>query len=90
MNSLLMSLSMSLELVVDVIGWLGAAVIVVGYLTTSFPRFSVTNFQYQMLNVTGALGLVVNGWYHGAVPSAFLNIVWALIAVASMYSAKKV
>jgi hypothetical protein len=29
--------------------------------------------------VAGAAGFIVNGWWHGAVPSAALNIVWMLI-----------
>jgi hypothetical protein len=31
---------------------------------------------YQWLNVIGAAGFTINGWWHGAVPSAALNIVW--------------
>ena len=34
---------------------------------------------YQGMNVVGAAGFIVNGWYHGAMPSAALNIVWMLI-----------
>jgi hypothetical protein len=31
------------------------------------------------MNVIGAAGFVVNGWWHGALPSTALNVVWALI-----------
>jgi hypothetical protein len=31
------------------------------------------------MNVAGAAGFIVNGWWHGAMPSASLNLVWALI-----------
>jgi hypothetical protein len=34
---------------------------------------------YQGMNVAGAAGFIVNGWYHGALPSAALNVVWMLI-----------
>ena len=31
------------------------------------------------MNVVGAAGFVVNGWWHGALPSAVLNVLWLLI-----------
>jgi hypothetical protein len=34
---------------------------------------------YQGMNVVGAAGFIVNGWWHGAIPSAALNVVWMLI-----------
>ncbi|HVM38855.1 MAG TPA: hypothetical protein VM265_10780 [Sphingomicrobium sp.] len=34
---------------------------------------------YQGMNVVGAGGFIVNGWWHGAIPSAVLNVVWMLI-----------
>ena len=38
----------------------------------------------------GAAGFVVNGWWHGALPSAALNVLWLLIgAVASWQILKK-
>jgi hypothetical protein len=34
---------------------------------------------YQGMNVVGAAGFIVNGWWHGAIPSTSLNVVWMLI-----------
>lgn len=34
---------------------------------------------YQGINVAGAAGFIVNGWWHGAIPSAALNVVWMMI-----------
>ncbi|HEU0133916.1 MAG TPA: hypothetical protein VFR28_03765 [Allosphingosinicella sp.] len=34
---------------------------------------------YQGMNVVGAAGFIVNGWWHGAIPSASLNVIWMLI-----------
>jgi len=36
---------------------------------------------YQGMNVVGAAGFVVNGWWHGAVPSATLNVLWLMIGL---------
>jgi hypothetical protein len=44
---------------------------------------------YQGMNVVGAAGFVVNGWWHGAVPSASLNIVWALIGGFALWRIRR-
>ena len=40
---------------------------------------------YQWMNVAGAAGFAVNGWWHRALPSASLNIVWMLIGVVALW-----
>jgi hypothetical protein len=35
--------------------------------------------------VVGAAGFIVNGWYHGALPSAALNVIWMLIGGVSLW-----
>ena len=42
----------------------------------SAGKFSGNSLIYQAMNVVGAAGFVVNGWWHGAVPSATLNVLW--------------
>jgi hypothetical protein len=37
------------------------------------------------MNLVGAAGFVINGWWHGAIPSASLNIVWMFIAAFSLW-----
>jgi hypothetical protein len=36
------------------------------------------------MNLVGAAGFIVNGLWHGAIPSATLNIVWMLIAAVAL------
>ena len=36
------------------------------------------------MNVVGAAGFVVNGWWHGAIPSASLNLIWMLIGAIAL------
>jgi hypothetical protein len=37
------------------------------------------------MNVVGAGGFIVNGWWHGAIPSAVLNVIWMLIGVVTLW-----
>ena len=40
---------------------------------------------YQWMNVVGAAGFAVNGWWHGAIPSATLNVIWLLIGAWALW-----
>ena len=72
------------EIIVEVVGWGGAVLILLAYLLLSSERLTGQSLVYQGMNVVGAAGFVVNGWWHGAIPSASLNVLWLLIgAIAS-------
>ena len=72
------------ELAVEIVGWIGAILILLAYLLLSAGRLSGQSLLYQAMNVVGAAGFVVNGWWHRALPSASLNVLWLLIgAIAS-------
>ena len=69
----------AVEIAVEVAGWIGAILILLGYLLLSAGRLTGQSLVYQAMNVIGATGFVINGWWHGAVPSAALNVLWLLI-----------
>ena len=70
-----------LEIAVEVAGWAGASLILGAYLLLSTGRVAGQSLLYQGMNVAGAAGFITNGWWHGAVPSATLNVLWLLIGV---------
>ena len=67
------------EIAVEVVGWIGATLILSAYLLLSAGRLTGQSLVYQLMNVVGAAGFVINGWWHRAVPSAALNVLWLLI-----------
>jgi hypothetical protein len=64
---------------VEIAGWGGAVLILLAYLLLSAGRLTGQSLSYQAMNVVGAAGFVINGWWHGAIPSAALNVLWLLI-----------
>ena len=74
----------AVELGVEVAGWAGALLILLGYLAITTGKLTGQSVLYQWMNVGGALGFIVNGWWHGAIPSAALNIVWLLIGTVAL------
>ena len=71
----------AIELAVEVAGWAGAVLILLAYLLLSAGRLTGQSLAYQAMNVVGAAGFVVNGWWHGALPSATLNVLWLMIGL---------
>jgi hypothetical protein len=71
-------------LVVDVVGWLGVAALLGAYALVSVGRLQGRGLGFQVLNLVGAVGLLVNGVHHGAWPSAGLNTVWLLVGVVAL------
>jgi hypothetical protein len=69
----------AIELAVEVAGWAGAVLILLAYLLLSMGRVTGQSLLYQGMNIVGAAGFVVNGWWHRALPSAALNVLWLLI-----------
>lgn len=63
----------------DTAGWLGAGCLLLGYGLVSSGRLAGRSVRFQLLNLSGAAGLLVNGVHHGAWPSAGLNSVWLVI-----------
>ncbi|MGA9353903.1 MAG: hypothetical protein WBE44_17375 [Terriglobales bacterium] len=68
---------------IDLLGWVGALVLLGAYACVSFQRLRADGGLYQLLNGIGSLLLVVNTLYYRAFPSAFVNLVWICIAVAA-------
>lgn len=72
------------RVLVDVLGWIGAASLLSAYALVSSGRLSGRGLGFQVLNLVGAVGLLVNGVYHGAWPSAGLNTVWLVVGVVAL------
>jgi hypothetical protein len=74
-----------LELLIEAAGWGGALLILGAYALLTAERVTSRSALYQGMNVAGAAGFIVNGWWHGAIPSATLNVIWMLIGVVALW-----
>ena len=72
------------ELAVEVAGWLGAGALLGAYVLVSSGRLPARGHAFQLLNLAGAAGLVVNGVWHTAWPSVGLNVVWIAVGLAAL------
>lgn len=75
----------AVEFAVEAAGWIGAALILLAYLLLSMGKVTGQSPLYQGMNIVGAAGFIINGWWHGALPSAVLNVIWMLIGGVALW-----
>lgn len=75
------------NVLVDILGWLGAALLLIAYGLVSTNRVAGTARSYQLANAAGSLLLMINTFYYRAYPSSFVNLLWMGIAVLAMLRA---
>jgi hypothetical protein len=69
-----------LQTFVSVAGWTAAVLILAAYGLLSFGRIQARSWIYQVMNIVGAAGFIINCAYNNAWPSVVLNVVWMVIA----------
>ena len=79
----------SMEIFSQIIGWAGMVLIVSAYFLVSTNKISSSNRNYQILNFFGAIFVGINVFYQSAWPAFTLQVVWALIAIFSLFKVKK-
>ena len=70
--------------VIEAFGWYGTVAIILAYILVSFSIIDPTNIWYQLLNGTGALGIVVVSFHHKNYQPGVLNTIWAIIAIVAI------
>lgn len=77
---------MNKKVAAEIVGWYGAAAIVVAYALVSFKVIHTESYVYQVLNITGAFGIVIISLIKKAAQPAVLNMLWIVIAAAAIVS----
>ena len=80
---------MTITVLVEVAGWGGATLILVAYILLSLGRLEGRSRTFQWMNVVGAAGFIVNSGWHGAIPSAALNLVWLGVGLATLWTLRR-
>lgn len=70
--------------IVEVIGWYGVGAIILAYALVSFSIVSPESWSYQLLNLTGAIGIIIEATAKKDRQPVILNIFWALIAATAL------
>ncbi len=79
-----------MDLTINIIGWIGSALLVSAYWLNSRNKINAQMFSYQFLNIVGSITLMINTLYFGAYPSSSVNIIWLIIGFYNMSKILKV
>lgn len=74
-------MSSNFPLIIDTIGWIGSILVVLAYGLNMYKKLSSDSSGYYLLNIIGSIGLATNTYYHHAIPSCLVNIIWIAIAL---------
>lgn len=68
----------------NILGWYGVMAILSAYILLSFSILTSTNFYYQILNLTGALGIVIETYLKKDYQPFVLNLIWMGVALIAL------
>ena len=75
---------MNAQLLIDLLGWIGAACLLLAYFLVSRKKLAGDALNYQLLNLAGGGLLTINSFYYGAFPSVAVNVIWIGIALFTL------
>ena len=78
------------SLFIDIIGYVGAALILIAYFLLTHRKLTESSTTYHALNLLGGLGIIVNATSYASYPSTTLNIIWSIIAVYGLAKGLKI
>ena len=70
--------------ITEILGWYGVVAIVGAYALLSFNLITSNSLWYQGLNLTGAIGIVLDAIDDKNTQPAILNIIWAVVALVAI------
>ncbi len=68
----------------NIIGWLGAALIVGAYLLNSFGVLDAQGLLYQLINLLGAICILTFSVVWKAYPNVVTNAIWSVGAIVAI------
>jgi hypothetical protein len=68
---------------------IGAVLVLTAYVLMSLGRISGMSPAFQWMNALGAGFFVLNTWWHGAIPSMVLNIIWSAIGFSTLWKIRR-
>ncbi|MBX2897704.1 MAG: hypothetical protein KF763_19845 [Cyclobacteriaceae bacterium] len=73
-----------MEAWISALGWIGSVAVITAYALNSLQKIKSNSVSFQLLNLSGAVLLIINSVFKEAYPFTFINTVWAIIAIVSI------
>ncbi|WP_425392453.1 CBU_0592 family membrane protein [Ekhidna sp.] len=66
--------------ILELIGWLGAGSLLLGFALNLFQKITAESTSYLLLNLIGSILLLYNAYMNGAFPFVAVNFVWVVFS----------
>lgn len=73
------------KVLVDFLGWYGMVAILIAFALITYNVLTTQSALWQILNLTGSIGIAVNALSRRAMPEVWLNIIFSLVAISGLY-----
>jgi hypothetical protein len=74
-----------MKVLIEVVGWLGAVLMLSAYVLLTLGRLKPQASRYHWLNIVSGAGLICNSGYNGAYPSVMINVIWLIIGLYGVF-----
>jgi ADP-dependent phosphofructokinase/glucokinase len=69
---------------IETVGWLGVAAIVGAYSLVSFEVLEPSRLSFQLLNLGGAIGIIISSLSKKDYQPVVLNVIWLTVAATAI------
>ena len=66
---------------IEAIGWAGVIFYVFSYFLLSTGKLKANSYLFHLLNILGAIGLIIDSSYEDDKPNLAVNTIWLLIGL---------
>ena len=66
---------------IEALGWCGSVLVVAAYALNANGKISASSAIYKWFNIIGSFLLIILTYYHRAIPSMVVNIIWVFIGL---------
>ncbi len=75
-----------LDIIAHGIGLLGMCCVVLAFYKTVTAQWSGQSFEFNMVNLVGAILLLISLWFHFNLGSVIIELFWIAIALRGLWS----
>lgn len=69
---------------IEIVGWLGMGMLLGAFALASIKRMRDDRYTFHVFNLLGAIGVGLNAFSKGAMPSATVEVIWGGLAILGL------
>ena len=74
---------------IEIAGWVGMVLLLATFCMASNNILKDSAYPYHLLNLVGALGVMINAFNKGVMAVGMVEVAWSLIALVGIYNVYK-